>query len=430
MVMRKILLILVLSAFAVSSAQAQLRGHGGPVRAVAVSADGKSAISGSFDTSAIRWSFDAQRRRAGAALPRKRGECGRDPADGALVTGGEDGKIAIWRRASRAGAVRGHTAPDRVARRFAGRQTIASASWDARSGCGRSPAARRACSKAIRRMSTASRSRRTGKLVSAGYDATVRIWPLAGRRSPNIVTMPTPLNAVAVAPDGEIAAAGADGMRVFLSAGGEKRGEVAGGADRRSSRSRFRRTARWWPPPASAARSRSSNERAARSRARWSGPACRSGRSHSFRTARTLLTGGTDRMVRRWDARDRRAYRRGAARRQRRSAGGVCRRSGRRGLSAPASPATPCRPTKAIAPVRRWPAFSAAGSRPCPATISPPALKKLDIVWTPETVAKLFDVGPAAYTPGTKMPEQQDRLAGGSQGAGRFSFRSAATANK
>jgi cytochrome c len=33
-------------------------------------------------------------------------------------------------------------------------------------------------------------------------------------------------------------------------------------------------------------------------------------------------------------------------------------------------------------------------------------LKKLDIVWTPETVAKLFEIGPAAYTPGTKMPEQ------------------------
>jgi len=35
-----------------------------------------------------------------------------------------------------------------------------------------------------------------------------------------------------------------------------------------------------------------------------------------------------------------------------------------------------------------------------------PALKKLDIVWTPETVAKLFELGPAAFTPGTKMPEQ------------------------
>jgi len=35
------------------------------------------------------------------------------------------------------------------------------------------------------------------------------------------------------------------------------------------------------------------------------------------------------------------------------------------------------------------------------------ALKKLDIVWTPETVSKLFEMGPASYTPGTKMPEQR-----------------------
>lgn len=35
------------------------------------------------------------------------------------------------------------------------------------------------------------------------------------------------------------------------------------------------------------------------------------------------------------------------------------------------------------------------------------ALRKMDIVWTPETIAKLFEVGPAAYTPGTKMPEQR-----------------------
>ena len=53
------------------------------------------------------------------------------------------------------------------------------------------------------------------------------------------------------------------------------------------------------------------------------------------------------------------------------------------------------------------PAFSAAGSRRCRATIISPALKKLDIVWTPETVSKLFEVGPVTYTPGTKMPEQK-----------------------
>ena len=40
-------------------------------------------------------------------------------------------------------------------------------------------------------------------VVSAGYDATLRIWPLAGG-SADVHTLPTPLNAVAVAPDGEI----------------------------------------------------------------------------------------------------------------------------------------------------------------------------------------------------------------------------------
>jgi cytochrome c len=31
----------------------------------------------------------------------------------------------------------------------------------------------------------------------------------------------------------------------------------------------------------------------------------------------------------------------------------------------------------------------------------------MDIVWTPETVSKLFEIGPNTYTPGTKMPEQR-----------------------
>jgi cytochrome c len=35
-----------------------------------------------------------------------------------------------------------------------------------------------------------------------------------------------------------------------------------------------------------------------------------------------------------------------------------------------------------------------------------PALQELDIVWTPEAVSKLFELGPTTFTPGTKMPEQ------------------------
>jgi len=35
------------------------------------------------------------------------------------------------------------------------------------------------------------------------------------------------------------------------------------------------------------------------------------------------------------------------------------------------------------------------------------ALRGMDIVWTPETVSELFEYGPDAYTPGSRMPEQR-----------------------
>lgn len=36
-----------------------------------------------------------------------------------------------------------------------------------------------------------------------------------------------------------------------------------------------------------------------------------------------------------------------------------------------------------------------------------PALRGMDIVWTPRTVAELFEHGPDAYTPGSRMPDQR-----------------------
>ena len=65
-------------------------------------------------------------------------------------------------------------------------------------------------------------------LVSVSYDLTLRIWPLSGG-APQVVTLPTPLNAVAVARDGEIVAGGADGRVFFLSSSGELRGELEAG---------------------------------------------------------------------------------------------------------------------------------------------------------------------------------------------------------
>ena len=52
-----LLAVLIALPIGTTAAFAQLRGHGGPVRALAISADGQSAISGSFDSTAIRWSL-------------------------------------------------------------------------------------------------------------------------------------------------------------------------------------------------------------------------------------------------------------------------------------------------------------------------------------------------------------------------------------
>lgn len=36
-----------------------------------------------------------------------------------------------------------------------------------------------------------------------------------------------------------------------------------------------------------------------------------------------------------------------------------------------------------------------------------PALRAMEIVWTPQTLSELFEVGPEAYTPGSRMPDQR-----------------------
>ena len=214
------------------------------MRALAISPDGKRAVSGSFDTSAIRWSLDAQRRRAGAALPRRRGERGR-LSEGRPHRHRRRGcahrDLDAGQAEPDSGARRPHRAdrrPRGVARRRDARLGVVGSHA---CGCGRSPAARRACSKATRRTSTASRSRRTAARWSA--PATTRRCASGRSRTAarTVRNLPTPLNAVAVAPDGEIVAAGADGKVYFLSPQGETARRDRGRARRRSSRSRFRR---------------------------------------------------------------------------------------------------------------------------------------------------------------------------------------------
>src|SRR5437868_6772065 len=94
--LRAAALFILIAALLCGAAQAQLRGHGGPVRALAISADGNEAISGSFDSAVIRWSLSAN-----AAQAVLRFHAGAVDAlaylkDGRIASAGEDGRIAIW----------------------------------------------------------------------------------------------------------------------------------------------------------------------------------------------------------------------------------------------------------------------------------------------------------------------------------------------
>jgi cytochrome c len=356
--MIRVAFVLVLALLSLP-AQAQLRGHGGPVRALAIAPDGKSAISGSFDSSAIRWDLERHTAQQVLRFHESAVNAVAFAPDGRIVTGGEDGRVALWQPGATAPAIvlEGHTAPIVALAVSPDGATLASASWD------RSvrlwplkDGAPRLLEGHQQNVNGVAFTPDGKALVSVSYDLTVRIWPLDGS-APTIVTLPSPLNAVSVARDGEIVTGSADGRVFFLSGAGELRGELAAGETPIIAVAVSNDGAL-----VAAAGIRGSVaiiERAQRTLARTLiGPGLPVWSAAFFPNSRTLLTGGTDRMVRRWNAASGDHI------------GTVAMAAADDPLSAPASPATRSRPTRATEPARRCPAFSAAGSRHCPATTS------------------------------------------------------------
>src|SRR5690349_24668332 len=74
----------------------QLIGHGGPVRAIAVSMDGKTVLSGSFDTAAIRWSLVTESAEQVLRLHADAVNAVAFLVEARMATAGADGRIAIW----------------------------------------------------------------------------------------------------------------------------------------------------------------------------------------------------------------------------------------------------------------------------------------------------------------------------------------------
>jgi cytochrome c len=385
---------------------AELRGHGGPVRAIAVTADGESAVTGSFDSSAIVWSlktgaarqvlrFHLSQVTAVAALP-----------DGRFATAGEDGRIALWRLGETAPAsvLAGHGGPVAALAVSPDGALLASASWDHSVRvwplAGGEPRVLEGHSDSVNAVAFLA----DGTLASGGYDARILFRPAGGKGPATRVTLESPVNTLVVLPGDRLAVGSADG-RVRIV---DRKGGVQAEATVAET------------PVIALAVSRDGRHLAAAGLKgaiavleaeglkpvhNLVGPGLPVWSLAFSADGATLLSGGSDRVVRSWDV--------ASGEHQGAIVAGLddplARFEGERG----AEVFRACVACHTLSPDegnRAGPSLAGLFGRriaTLPGYHFSEALKGLDIVWTPQTVAKLFEIGPATYTPGTKMPEQR-----------------------
>lgn len=401
--------------FAMSAALAMaprdgLVGHGGPVRALALLTDARTLVSGGFDSAIIVWDTEAGTARrvlrlhdstvtALAALP-----------GGCFASGGEDARIAIWcgDGPTPARLLSGHSGPVSALAVSADGRWLASASWDRtvrlwpvddRDGTPRVAGAHNAPVNGVAFVAG------EDAIVSAGYDGLVRLSYLDAARSPLQTQLLAAANGVAATRDGEIVVTGADGRLRFLDTRLAITAEIElpDGpltAVTVSPNGRTVATAGLRTPVTLIERS------TGRRTTQILGPGLPIWVLRFSADGSQLFTGGVDRAVRRWDAATGKP------------AGDV--------ISQPAAEPAEAGGTERGAQVfracrachgltvedgnRAGPTLHGVFGRriaSAPGYVYSEALRRMDLVWTPETIARLFEIGPNAYTPGTKMPEQR-----------------------
>jgi cytochrome c len=388
-------------------ARAQLTGHGGPVRSIAISSNGHSVLSGSFDAAAIRWSLKTESAEQVLRFHTNAVNAVAFLKDGRMATAGADARIAIWTagRQKPDQVFEGHRAPIVSLAVSPDGMKLASASWDHTVRIwSLEDGTQQVLEGHTQNVNGVAFTTDGKSLVSVGYDLQLRIWPSAGG-SPATIALPSPLNAVVIASDGEIVTGGADGKVRFLTSAGGETDEAQADTT----------------PIVALAISPDSTLIAAAS---ISGSIAIIDRK-AYRIVRmavvpgapiwsvaflldnaTMLTGGTDGKIRRLSALTGEPV------------GSSLQATSRDPLAAFAGDhgaevfraCVACHTLSEKEPQRAGPTLAGLYGRKIatlPGYHFSEALKHLDIVWTPETVAKLFEVGPNAYTPGTKMPEQR-----------------------
>ncbi|WP_119677878.1 c-type cytochrome [Indioceanicola profundi] len=394
-------------------ARAEFVGHGGPVKGLAVSADGAEMVSASFDYSIIRWNL-------------KTGEAqdvlyGHDAAvnavallpGGAFLSASDDGSIALWQAGAEQPVRRltGHggriaalaVSPDgKLAASAAWDMTVRL--WDLEAGAAR--AVMKGHEGPVNGIAFTPDGNR---LVSAGADGTIRVWRVAdGVQTAMYGGGPAALNGMALTPDG--------GRVLAAAAGGQVRAwELESGKE-------LPALAAPVPVPLLALAVSADGGMAAAAGVDgavnvWTlkdgvlayrfggdrGPVW----SLAFAPGgKALLSGGNDRMIRQWNLESGLEVEAPTAVKL---VEGDPLASGDDAGAKAWRRCVACHTLEPDGGNRAGPTLHNIFGRrigTLPGYPYSAALKNGSIVWTEETVARLFELGPDVVTPGTKMPIQ------------------------
>lgn len=394
-------LILGLGVLAGPLGAQDLAGHGGPVGALAMQGD--TALSGAFDARAILWDMES-----GTARQVRSFHAGTVTAvaflPGAmLATGGQDGRIALWDMAT--------SAPRHATETGSAPVSALSLSPDGTvlaAGFRDGQIAVLSLDDLSERQEQAHQGRLTGlgylpdgRLVSVGEDLRFNVHDPALRLVAR-TDLPDLPNALAIS-EGRVAVAFADGSLRLFAADGTLLPErfltdrplitvaTTSGATTPSAVAAAAIDGTVWVLESGGLEQRFMIDAG-------QGPVWSLALDDT-----ALLTGGGDAMIRRWSATT--GERLGTAV----SPAADRYDDGSRGAEVWRACAV-CHSLEPGDNTRAGPSLHGIFGRPIatePGYAFSPALRTLDIIWTPQTVAELFEHGPDAYSPGSRMPEQR-----------------------